>query len=565
MRTKIIVYKSEPTTFSIQESIGFNYEGNKLNCFAQGEVSCVETEGKYVFIIGYIQDNDFINSKEQASYFEEEAAITEQIKKFNGQFSIICVSKIDDTFTIYSNKSGGSRVYFRKVGATWEISNKLKNLISPQDTLNKTALKEEFLYRWVSGDQSLINNIYQTPPGHYWQVQNRVVLQKKRYYEFPEPLENLTSNTSLEEYTAKAKLLLSQSLKSSLKSNKKIAILLSGGIDSSILAAIANECGHNIVAISHRSLQHENPELETAIQFAQTLKIEHRIIDVDDSEIAFAFKECTEIMEQAPRNQSSIILFLIFAKLKDEFSQVVYGEAADTLFGNNLLKQYIARYNKQRKAKKITNKIPLFNILNKVTPQKSKLNTLLNETVKSYLSDTYQLALNQHSIESLNHLLSLSKDENSFYDLKQTQSPKSDLLTDLLKIKRFTLKTSVYNHFHETGTIAAHFGLELVSPFVDINIINFAAQLPLNYTVGCEYIKPILRKIGKQYFEPQLMYLPKKGFPAPHLKWLETCLKPDVTSGLNQFNIRSKEHIDTETQWTSAALSILLNDLKITP
>ena len=555
MIIKITIVNNNSTDYLPEAHTLSLFKGDQLSCYVQGQIECIETKHSFIFIVGYIQDHDFLCSEKREDFFEEQD-ITAQLKRLNGHFSLIKVCKKSENFTIYSNKSGGNRIYFRQIKSTWVISNKIKQLITDKDCLNKTAVEEEFLYRWISGEQSLINNIYQTPSGHYWQIQNGIIIKKECYYRFPAPLKNIDSALSIKEHTAKAKVLLSQSLNKMLKRDKKIAILLSGGVDSSILAGLANEHGHNLVAISHRSLQHENPELNTAIQFAQKLNIEHRIIEVSDDEIAEAFKQCTQIIEQAPRYQSSVILYLIFAKLAGEFSQVIYGEAADTLFGNNLLKQYIARFNKQKQAKKV----PFVRLLNKLMPKKSKLSVLLSETVKSYLRQTNQLTINDNVLTSLSLP---AKNEHNFYRFIQIQSPDSSLLTNLLKIKRFVLEADVDNHFHETGALAANFGLELVSPFVDIDVINFAAQLPLDQTINCEYVKPILRKIGELYFEPELMYLPKRGFPAPHLKWLENCLKKHVDESVNFFNSPLAKELDPESQWTLAALSILLKDFNL--
>lgn len=539
------------------------YHGKIWLCHTDEQVFSVETDHSHFFIIGYIQDNQFLNSPDKARYFDD-ACIIENITRFNGHFSLIKVSKTTDEFTVYTNKSGGHRVYLKPSFSAWLISNSLTPLLENDNRINSTALEELLFYRWITGENSLVEGVHQIPSGHYWQIANTTIVEKQCYFTLPNAKVSRTSSQSLTELATNAEQLLALSLNRMLKPNKKVAVLLSGGVDSSILAAIAHHAGHQLVAISHRSLQHENPELDTAIKFAKTLNIEHRIIDIDDNQVAEAFKQCTLITEQAPRYQSSIILFLLFSKLEGEFSQVIYGEAADTLFGNNALKRYLNRYQKQQKVKKITDKLPLFKIVNKLIPKTSKLALLINETVEDYIRQTNELAINSQSVDCYSRITQLSHSNYSLQRLSKEQVLGDELSNNLLKIKRFVLDTDVDNHFHETGALAAHFGLELVSPFVDIDIINFSAHLTLEHTLTSAYVKPILRKIGEKYFTPELMYLPKKGFPAPHKTWLATCLQDYVKQAATEMEFLPVKQLDPETQWTIAALHILLTNMGIT-
>ncbi|GLX78202.1 asparagine synthetase B [Thalassotalea insulae] len=539
-----------------------HYQGKELNCSIDGEISYIETDHDHIFVVGYIQDNAFNQAADRKAYFSK-TEILNSVTQLNGHFSIVQVSKSDSSFTLYSNKAGGNRLYLKQTSNGWSISNKLASLKANGDRLNPTALEEEFLYRWITGEHSLISGVYQVPSGHYWTIKADSITQKHCYYTLPSVEDYQLNNGSLAELTQETKRLIISALNKMLAPGKKIAILLSGGVDSSILAALAQHAGHQLVAISHRSIEHENPELATAIKFAETLNIEHRVIDISDNEIADAFKQCALITEQAPRFQSSIILYLLFEKLQNEFSQVIYGEAADTLFGNNSLKRYLKRQQKQQKVQKLTKWLPGSKYLISRLASKSKIQKLLSDTVEDYIQETNKLAINEYTLECLKKSISLNNHNYSLQQLNSYPQHADALTNDLLKIKRFALDTDVDNHFHETGALAAHFGLELVSPFVDIDVMNFAAHLPIEQTITGEFVKPILRQIGEQFFAPELMYLAKKGFPAPHLTWLNTGLKKYVEQAVDDFIFVPAEQLDTETCWTIAALNILFTEFNI--
>lgn len=532
----------------------------KLAFSAKGNYQHIESNTHNIFVIGYIQNNSFNESSDKGAYFQA-SNISKTVKELNGHFSLVLIDKFVDNILIYTNKSGGNRPYLKQTSDGWNISNSLHELLEHKCYLNSEALEEEFFYRWVTGERSLIEGIYQVPSAHYWSLSSFTINKKVCYFSLPRAQPENIITHSIDKSAELTGNTLKSALNSMLKPNKKIAVLLSGGVDSSILSALAQEAGHEIVAISHRCTQHANPELETAIKFAKTLNIEHLIIDIDDNEIARAFEQTTLLIEQAPRFHSSIIIYLLCSKLKGKFSQVIYGEAADTLFGNNTLKRYYNRFNKQQKIKNILRNIPLSNPIINALSSSSKIYRLINDDFIDFIRETNQVDMHYNSISRISKLLDV---RNSNYSVSLAKKSNAVSLDDqLLEIKRFAFNTDIDNHFHETCAIAAHFDLEVVSPFVDLNIINFAANLSQSDTIRCDFVKPILRKIGENYFSPELMYLPKKGFPAPQSKWLEKCLEKQVKIGATKLGFKPVEYIDEETQWTIAALGLLTDYFNI--
>lgn len=528
----------------------------KLAFSAKGNYQHIESNTHNIFVIGYIQNNSFNESSDKGAYFQA-SNISKTVKELNGHFSLVLIDKFVDNILIYTNKSGGNRPYLKQTSDGWNISNSLHELLEHKCYLNSEALEEEFFYRWVTGERSLIEGIYQVPSAHYWSLSSFTINKKVCYFSLPRAQPENIITHSIDKSAELTGNTLKSALNSMLKPNKKIAVLLSGGVDSSILSALAQEAGHEIVAISHRCTQHANPELETAIKFAKTLNIEHLIIDIDDSEIANAFKQTTLLIEQAPRFHSSIIIYLLFAKLEGKFSQVIYGEAADTLFGSNSLRRYSNRFSKQQKLRGVSGLIPFLNLIINTFSPRNKIYRLLNDDLIDFIRETNQVNINYNSRSNISKLLNVT-DIN--YSISQTNKSNTISLDDqLLEIKRFAFNTDIDNHFHETCAIATHFGLEIVSPFVDLEIINFAANLSQDDTIRSEFVKPILRKIGEKYFSPEFMYLPKKGFPTPQSEWLEKCLKSQVKVGATQLDFKSDKYIDEETQWTIAALGILIS------
>jgi len=105
--------------------------------------------------------------------------------------------------------------------------------------------------------------------------------------------------------------------------------------------------------------------------------------------------------------------------------------------------------------------------------------------------------------------------------------------------------------------------MELISPFVDAKVISYAAALDDKSYYGDTFIKPILREIGTKYFTPSLMYITKKGFPAPYKLWLEDPLSELWKSTMYAFELPEHLGNDHEYQWTMVCLYHLMKSFDI--
>jgi len=522
----------------------------------------IETTKSYIIIIGSIQHTWFSDNKKRIDIFEKNQYDELFYQQLNGHFSIVIISKNDKKIQLVSNRSGGFRLYCLLENNKLLISNSLKEFNIKQPSFDRVALREIFEFRWNSGESSLLSAIHQVPSSCIWNIENGEIINKQYYSLFPLCAQN---KSNMEQQVAQTSTLLTQAMVDAVKPNSKIAVLLSGGVDSSVLAALANTKLDNIVAISHRSTEHCNPELATAIKFAKELGIEHRIIDVSDEDITDAFVKVTKIIEQPARYQSSLILYKIFQSICTDFDQIIYGEAADTLFGTSLVKRWKLRQIKQKKLNKIAHYIPFFRQLINFLPNNNKFKLLQNETLENYMLSSSRLDLSSSAEAYINRLTPEKQRLRVMSHLISSKNSvqKSPAEVDLAKLKSYLMRTDRDNHFHETGSIADYFNLELISPFVDHRVVNYAAQLNDEYYFGQEFVKPILRRIGEQYFTPELMYLPKLGFPAPHEIWMKGILNYFWLDAKQYFSLVDEYEDDVEFKWTMASLCILSQHLNI--
>lgn len=523
-----------------------------------GEVIHVETPSSHILIIGTIQNSWFYTS-EHKKIFEDSQYDEEFYCNLNGHFSLIIIDKRNRNIRLVVNRIGGNRLYYAWIGDELKISNRLMPLSTDLKFLkfNASSVKESLMFRWFTGSNSIINGIFQLQPRYYCDLDIDGNTALCAYWSFPVSLDSNQNSLPLSHHAGQVEDLLENVIIDSIKPNSRVAVLLSGGVDSSILAAITKKHVNSLVAISHTSNEHDDPELDTARQFAHELGIEHRVIEVSDSEILDAFVCTSQIIEQAPRNQSSLILYKMFEAMSGDFDQIIYGEAADTLFGSNMVDRFRLRTIKRKKIEKAFDLLHLRRFVS-CLPSTSKIKVLLNETAESHVFKEQHLVMNELAFNWFEdkETPDIFKVNPKLF-MEMFDEPSKYLNSGESLVKALILRGAIANHMHETVSLAEHFNMEIISPFVDNKLINHAAMLDDSNYYGHDYVKPILRRIGENYFTKELMYLSKKGFPVPHHIWTDTVLDPLWQKARQLFHIEMQHQSDTEFRWTMSGLLTL--------
>lgn len=495
-----------------------------------GPTQIIDTEDYFYFRFGYLlnQNEMDIDKAIALSLFNDHRdAFTQD----NGYFTIFFFNKKTLDSYFYADRIGAHKTYFQCKNNTLCISNVPENYTFDEAAnVDPLWLAEAVNFKICTGSNSFNSNIKQIPAGHcysfdqefhpsnqgfYWQVSDR----------------KTHSSMSLDDATDESLRLINAHLESANVKNKKVAVLLSGGVDSSLLAALTKAHSNNVVAVTPIFSSGDNPELDAAINMAKRINIEHQIIEISDSDISNEFSRIVDFIKQPIRSPQTIIFSILMRQFKDKFDAVVFGEGADMIFGYHAVKQAANRYEKYCKVAFLKPILPLLaplksiNTVNKLVDLlKEPLSTqVLNSwaieyssTLKNRLPDIYKNAESLEIIQWLN-LMNLSHKNVSKHDFENL-------------VRRFIIQESCMYHFYTMGSIADRDGIELICPFFDTDIVNFAANFDNRLYFGDEFTKPILRRLGERFYDKEIIYAKKKGFPTPHKRWLEGPLQEEAVA-----------------------------------
>ncbi len=299
-----------------------------------------------------------------------------------------------------------------------------------------------------------------------------------------------------------------------LNRQEPVAVLLSGGVDSFILAATACQQFKNVKAYTPTWNEGENPELERAVVFAKKLNIEHHIVTISPEDFKLSFFETIEANGIPNRNYSSLVLHALIKNIPEE--NILYGEYADTLFGSFPIKTGIM----DRKYAVLVGCIP-----SAIIPGRFK--SLLSKVRNARLSQLIEIPfITEEFVEQCLCYVGVDFRCKNYGEQKNF-SRVSGI--------EFNLKTDCSQHMVEIETSALLLGKKIIAPFYNQRMVTISNSLSSRQMFGVSglgirrnfrkdtsrQVKPLLKKLACQFIEPEIIYKNKLGFPIPFNKWIK--------------------------------------------
>lgn len=233
-------------------------------------------------------------------------------------------------------------------------------------SLREDVVPEILIYRYVMPPSSLCEDIYYLPGGFGMTFdQAKGVLSYQNLWKLKEN----EREASLENTVEKTADLIRRSLAMFKESNHGTTLLLSGGLDSTLLGAFAREIGvrFDTVSSGFQMITGDAGESQYARSAADWLGISHRIHDVSEAEYLYQLVDSVHNAEEPIHHLQSVILGSLFCKAIDpEVRYVINGDAADLLFGTamhmrHLKTRRLVGVTDNRNVRRFTN--PLFSAL----------------------------------------------------------------------------------------------------------------------------------------------------------------------------------------------------------
>ena len=456
------------------------------------------------------------------------------VDKFNGMFAICIYDREDDSIYLVRDRIGKKPMYYELDGEDMYFASELKPLMSRPGFSKKIRqdIVTRYLYQqYINAPDSIFENVYKLEPGSILHYHNGQVKTWK-YWDVKQVYHKMQENPVTDYAQAKAELkeLLKKSVASRMISDVPLGAFLSGGYDSSLITAIAQEHSKEPVKTFSIGFHEEKyNEAKYASEVAKHLGTNHTELYISEKEMFDMVDSIPQYYDEPMADSSQIPSMLVAELAKRDVTVVLSGDGGDEFF---------CGYNVYENVKQAQ----MLDMLGGMTHGVCNLPGLKQIGLEDKLPFRVRVIAGNRNKETKtqfgagNYVVRANKmvlgdglpchyEIESGYQVKDWQIRRMLLDMDtylpgdiLCKVDRATMKYS----------------LEARCPIMDRDVMEYSFRMAHNIKYENGNKKRILKDIAYDYIPKELLDRPKVGFGVPLDKWLRGPLKEQLVDMIDR-------------------------------
>ncbi|PRM87202.1 asparagine synthase (glutamine-hydrolyzing) [Aliarcobacter cryaerophilus] len=472
------------------------------------------------------------------------------IDRFIGMFAIVIYDKTTSTLLCIRDRAGVKPLYYYFKDGLFLFASELKSFYKHkefQKQISKEGLSLFFQYGYILEPYSIFEDTYKLKAGHYLKLDLKTsVININKYWDVIDFYNKPKLDISFEEAKQETEQLLKSACEYRMVSDVPVGIFLSGGYDSSAVAAILQKDRiKKLKTFSIGFYEKKYNEAHYAKDISKHLGTEHTEYYCTQKDAQDLLPLIGDIWDEPFGDKSNIPTLLVSKLARKEVTVSLSADGGDEVFGGYGKYTEILKYNKLFLKRPISNNIAnlldfidvrsffgqdkSYKFLNKYERFKLTLKAeneidVLKNSIYCFLPSEVKKLLNnfEKNIETCFDDIRFLNQNNDSLDKIMAIDYKTYQLDDILvKVDRATMSV----------------GLEGREPLLDHRIIEFVSTLPSKYKIKNGEKKYILKEIVHNYIPKELMDRPKMGFGFPLKEWFGDELKKYILEYLDSEKI----------------------------
>lgn len=453
------------------------------------------------------------------------------VERLNGMFAFVLLDRQDNAIYLVRDRMGKKPLYYYwSVDGTLIWGSELKALMAcpffPR-VINEDVISRFLLKSYIAGEDSIFKNTQRVEPGMIVKVQGGE-LRKEKYWDVTQKYHEEKEKQITEYAHAKEELreTLSRAIARRLIADVPIGAFLSGGIDSSLICALAQQQLKQPLKTYCIGFNEEQfDEAPYARNIAKCIGTQHTELYIDEKEMQSMVETIPDYYDEPFADQSQIATMLVSKLAKKDVTVALTGDAGDELFcGYNiyaLLEQAQSRATWGRMMYYVR-KTPFVSC-------SRKLNNL--SIIDRIISDDFnkeaatQIGVSTYT-DAINRIL-LSSDNKFYFEWESSYHVKDYVQRRMLLDMDTWLPEDI---LVKVDRASMRYALECRSPFLDKEVVELAFRIPMSFKKKGGILKWILRDLAYDYIPKEILERPKRGFCVPIDQWLRGALKEQVQS-----------------------------------
>jgi len=475
---------------------------------------------------------------------------------FRGMFAFALWDEGGSTLFCARDRFGIKPLYYTIVDNTFYFSSEVKALLPFIEAIDTDveAFQDYLTFQFCLDGKTLFRGIREIPPGHYLEIKNghfRVQRFWQVYY-------HLDLDKTAADFEQEIRSLLTESVCLHMRSDVPVGAYISGGLDSSIVAALASDVspGNYMGFTGKFSLSEEYDESRYAREIARACDFHLHELDISAADFIENISKVIYHLDYPMAGPGSFPQYMV-SKLAAEYRKVVMGgQGADEIFGGYV--RYLIAYFEQcikgaiegtmQSAPYIVTYKSIIPNLTALRNYKPLLQEFWREGLFEDMDKRYFRLINRgamYSNEIQREYLNDYSPYETFKRIFNSDNVKKESYFD--SMTHFDFKTLLPALLHVEDRVSMAHGLESRVPFLDHPLVELAATIPANIKFSEGRMKHVLKSAMQALLPPSIAgRQDKMGFPVPLTEWIHGEVRDFVMDIFSSQKAMGRDLIDNK-------------------
>ncbi len=464
------------------------------------------------------------------------------IQKLRGMFAFGMWDHKNQSMLLVRDRHGIKPVYYSEQAGYFLFASELRSLLVTglvERELDATGLDSFLKFGAVQEPATLIRGIQLLPAGHLLRYSAKG-MEIERYWQFPLPEVGLNGSAVVrEDRQEDLRQTLSASVKMRLRSDVPLGVFLSGGLDSSVVAAMACSEETNIKTFTVAFAEQKFNEAASARRVAAYLGCEHHEIPLSQQDVIAALPQALAAMDQ-PTVDGVNTYFVSRATKQAGVTVALSGLGGDELFAGYRSFRMVPRMEfVDRWTPRWMRRMAGGMVSSSLLPgrQDGKMAAWIREEDgfgnPFYLS---RMILTPPQVARLLRPEWMLDIEFDMYSREMAERARLHAAHDSVN-RVACLELAVYLRntlLRDTDCMSMAHSLEVRVPLIDHVLTEKAMRLPGSWKLNGRQRKPLLVAAMGRSLPDDILAMPKRGFEFPWSEWLRSELRVEVEQTLNE-------------------------------
>ena len=446
------------------------------------------------------------------------------IREWNGIFSLAIHDRMQGQLHLMRDRFGVKPLCYLETDEAIVFASEAKVILDwlPEFSISTKALSQYMLYGYQTGSEGFVNGLKRVEPGQHLvvDVQSGRFIEDRHFW----TLDDVSaSSVSPSEATDRARELIENAVRRQLVSDVPVGLFLSGGIDSSTIAALASR--QSPEPLDAYSLEYDvnvggKSEMERARLVANQFRLNHHAIRLSATEVGEIFGDVVIQYDEPFADPAGVALYQLSRACGRSHRVVLQGDGGDELFGGYRRYSVLQYRRLNRLASSCHKLLPRSRFRQRL----ERLNQILGivdrpQLIAHYLTEETPATNPTRMLgKGLREAVAPYSGEEDYIDTG-SRLLKHDAVQQLLYTDISILLP--WKYLEKVDKATMRFSIESRVPFLDNELAEFMLSLPSSVKIKRGKKKHILKEAMRGLVPDSILFGPKRGFDVPVRAWMQ--------------------------------------------